>query len=106
MTTFYRTIDGQHFDDYEQAKAWEEKIKTFSLIGSDGQSTVIANCARYVYCPTFTSMVNFNMTIGKKLGIELPDGTGDCGVYSLEDGEGVIPDFILSQSLIEETMTK
>ena len=106
MTTFYRTVDGQQFDDYEQAKTWEEKLKTFSLTDFDGQPTLNADLARYVYCPTITSIANFNTTIGKRMGIELPCSAEGCGVSSLEDGEGVIPTLILPQSLIEEMMAK
>lgn len=106
MTTFYRTVDGQQFDDYEQAKTWEEKLKTFSLTDFDGQPTFNADLARYVYCPTITSIANFNTTIGKRMGIELPCSAEECGVSSLEDDEGVIPTLIFPQSLIEEMMAK
>ena len=106
MTTFYRTVDGQQFDDYEQAKTWEEKLKTFSLTDFDGQPTLNANLARYVYCPTITSIANFNTTIGKRMGIELPCSTENCGVSSLEDDEGITPTLILPQSLIEEMIAK
>lgn len=106
MTTFYRTVDGQQFDDYEQAKTWEEKLKTFSLTDFDGQPTLNINFARYVYCPTTTSITNFNTTIGKKMKIALPYSAKSCGVYSLEDDEGVISALILPQSLIEEMMAK
>lgn len=102
MTTFYRTVDGQQFDNYEQAKMWEEKLKTFSLTDFNGQPTFNADLARYVYCPTITSIANFNTTIGKRMGIELPCSTEGCGVSSLEDDEGAAPTLILPQSLIEE----
>lgn len=106
MTTFYRTVDGQQFDNYEQAKTWEEKLKTFSLTDFDGQSTLNADLARYIYCPTITSITNFNTTIGKRMGIELPCSVENCGVISLEDDEGIIPTLIFPQSLIEEMMAK
>ena len=106
MTTFYRTADGQQFDNYEQAKMWEEKLKTFSLTDFNGQLTFNADLARYVYCPTITSIANFNTTIGKRMRIELPCSTEGCGVSSLEDDEGAIPTLILPQSLIEEMMVR
>lgn len=104
MKLFYQTVDGRTFDTYAQAKAYEEKCDTFLLLDSEGQPTRCTNLARYVYCPSFISIENFNLTVSKRMGTEIPGTVADCGLFTLE--EGTIPTLILSQTLIEETTAK
>lgn len=89
MKTFYETWDGQRFNDYDEAKAYEDKLNTFCLFTIDGTPTTKKCYAFYVYCPTTASIQNFNDTLGRDAEEHLPDEDG--GFFELaRDGESAM----------------
>ena len=97
MKTFYEAWDGQRFNDYDEAKTYEDKLNTFCLFTISGTPTTEKRYAFYVYCPTTASVQNFNDTFGRDEEERLPDEDG--GFFELaRDGESAMR--LLPQQMI------
>ena len=102
MKIFYEARDGRSFSDYDEAKAYEDKLETFCLFTLGGTPTAEKHYAFYVYCPTTASVQNFNDTLGRDEEERLPDEEG--GFFELARDGGSVRR-LLPQRIIDAMRT-